>query len=536
MLIAKLKEFTSRHNSKTFWILFWIILFGLALRLVNLADQPYWGDEALSLDITKYLPHVSDLIRYLALVEVHPPLYYLILHFWIGFFGIGVFAVKFLSLIFGLACIIAAFFWGKIIFKSQKIGVIAALITAVLPVYLEFSQEARPYIFFSFFGALAAIWLWQYCQTRRRIFLAGYVLANLLGLYLHYSYFFIFVALSGWALIDIFFQKENRLRQFLTWMGAHTIILLGFSFWATPFFYKIILGNAPLFGLLRTVNNSRLDSVLNSVLSQVIWLNSESTVPSLQIFVSFVAQLLLIAVFIWALVQAYHKKNIDYWRPLLFNLWLIFIPLILFLFSPQSINYTIFFQRHIIFILFPISILISWAVNLLSKKNMVVVLIVFFLSLAPFDSDILSNGGSWDDTYDGQIAGDLINSNYLPGDIVLVSVAPVRTYLTHFLGNEIPVYSFAPLDYYSNEYDVYASRHVMGLIENEFQSRLQLTSDFQTFEKLDELNKLYHPKRIWLYAFNAQQNALHFWFMNHSWRQGFRSYPNPFEIAMYAAK
>src|SRR5690348_6070061 len=98
-------------------MLFFMVVFGLVLRLINLKQQPFWSDELLSLDISTHIRNIPQLLSYLAAVEVHPPLYYLMLHFWTGWFGAGTVAVKLLSLIFGLACIVLAFWFGKIIFQ-----------------------------------------------------------------------------------------------------------------------------------------------------------------------------------------------------------------------------------------------------------------------------------------------------------------------------------------------------------------------------------------------------------------------------------
>jgi len=79
------------------------------------------------------------------LYEAHVhPLYYLVLHFWIGFFGISEFAVRSLSAVFGCLSILALYKLGKYLF-NVRVAIYCSLFLSVSFFHIYFSQEARMY-------------------------------------------------------------------------------------------------------------------------------------------------------------------------------------------------------------------------------------------------------------------------------------------------------------------------------------------------------------------------------------------------------
>ena len=61
-----------------------VLILGFSLRLYGITSESIWLDEAFSIQLAKYDP--VEIIRKTAR-DVHPPLYYLLLHFWINLFG-----------------------------------------------------------------------------------------------------------------------------------------------------------------------------------------------------------------------------------------------------------------------------------------------------------------------------------------------------------------------------------------------------------------------------------------------------------------
>ena len=64
--------------------LFGILLLAVALRLIAIDGRGLWTDEVFSFDFARLSPIA---IMTAAANDVHPPLYFLLLHFWMELFG-----------------------------------------------------------------------------------------------------------------------------------------------------------------------------------------------------------------------------------------------------------------------------------------------------------------------------------------------------------------------------------------------------------------------------------------------------------------
>jgi len=119
----------------------------LALTAVSLAlrtrviDAGLWIDEGLSIGIAHHpLTEIPGLLRQ----DGSPPLYYVLLHAWIGWFGDSEESTHALSLLFALACIPAAY-WAASTFFGRVAGWICAALAAVDPYLSAYGQETRMY-------------------------------------------------------------------------------------------------------------------------------------------------------------------------------------------------------------------------------------------------------------------------------------------------------------------------------------------------------------------------------------------------------
>ncbi len=119
-----------------------VLLFSLVIRLVAI-NQSMWLDEAISANVSKR--PMLDIINSFSFGDFHPPSYYLFLNFWTSIFGNGVIMMRFSSVLFSLITIWLVYEIGKEI-KDEKIGFWAALLTAVNPLFIYFSQELRMYM------------------------------------------------------------------------------------------------------------------------------------------------------------------------------------------------------------------------------------------------------------------------------------------------------------------------------------------------------------------------------------------------------
>ncbi len=530
-IFVEIKDYILKHQ---FLSLIAITAIGLGLRLINLGIEPYWGDEILSLDIATHFTSIKEMMTYLKFVEFHPPLYYILVHYWAEWFGTGEFAIRMLSVIFGVATIPLAWYFAREIFDNKKIALLTALILAVLPMQIEYSQDARPYAIFVFFGLVDCIVLWKYLITPKAWYLIIYLVSAIIGLYLHYSFGFILLANSVWWFYQIAVSNGQKSRQLINWLSVHTAIMLGFAYWLPALLYKIDLSNQVLYGLSRHFFPIRESHFFESVTNQVLWLNKVQRMNQLIILIAFAAKLLIIGGGVMLIKKATGNMTADWKKKFTFLAFLIVIPAVLFLFSPFSVAYTDIKVRHLLFITIPLVMGIAYILARLTPKTGIVVALVFLLSLAPYSSEIIANDGEWDSQHAIGETASVINELYQPGDLVIIVSSPGRTNLNHYLRPELAAVPMMPLEYYGGDFG--STRQTLGFVENEYQTRIQKTDSQSVSVKLDRIMKIYQPRRVWLAGFLPTDWHVHQWFTEKNWRHGFRpvgekiyldSYTNP---------
>src|SRR5918997_2214291 len=118
-----------------------LVALSLMLRTTQMGIG-FWIDEGLSVGIADR--PLSDIP--LALREDgSPPLYYMLLHFWLEVGGRSESGVRGLSLLFALLAIPAGWWAGRAIWGTAKAAWFAAVLMAFNPFLAQYAQEARMY-------------------------------------------------------------------------------------------------------------------------------------------------------------------------------------------------------------------------------------------------------------------------------------------------------------------------------------------------------------------------------------------------------
>ncbi|HEV3408516.1 MAG TPA: glycosyltransferase family 39 protein [Gaiellaceae bacterium] len=211
----------------------------LVLRTRRL-DTGFWIDEALSVGIASHaLTEIPEVLRQ----DGSPPLYYVLLHFWIRLFGSGETATHVLSLIFALLAIPAAYWAARTVF-DRRVGWVAAALAAVIPYLTSYGQETRMYSLVALLSIVGTgAFLHAFVFGRRRyVVLFGVVLAVLL--YTHYWAFFFAVGAGAALLFVIQQSRERRLevRDAIVAFGAAALV---FAPWIPMFVYHALHTGAP---------------------------------------------------------------------------------------------------------------------------------------------------------------------------------------------------------------------------------------------------------------------------------------------------
>jgi mannosyltransferase len=129
-----------------------LTILAAALRLHQLSTKSLWIDEGASVSFATmpWRPFLETLWSY----QGNMTLYYLLLRGWIHF-GDSEFAVRSLSVLFGVLTIPAIYLLGKRLF-DRPTGLIAAALLSVHSFHIQWSQEARAYSLLTLLLAVSA--------------------------------------------------------------------------------------------------------------------------------------------------------------------------------------------------------------------------------------------------------------------------------------------------------------------------------------------------------------------------------------------
>jgi len=227
-------------------LLLWIAI-GTGLRFTRLAAKPPWTDEfstivfslgnsfrtvpldlAIAIDILlqPLQPNpdvgITDVVRHLLTESNHPPLYFVLAHWWMQLWSpdatglASVWAARALPALLGAVSIPAIYGLSWLAFRSRLVGQMAAAMVAVSPYGIFLAQEARHY-------TLAILWVIAslcclaiathhiYLRIPLPIWVAvSWVIINFVGISTHYFFSFTLCAEAFWLIILGWRQRREQ--------------------------------------------------------------------------------------------------------------------------------------------------------------------------------------------------------------------------------------------------------------------------------------------------------------------------------------
>lgn len=112
--------------------------------------QSLWNDESISIMWAAKKP-LSWIWENVPKYDLHPPLYYSVLHLWQAVFGDSVFSIRSLSAIFFIGSGILIYHFTKTLFASKNKALLTAIIFITNPFAVMYAQEVRSYSMLIFF-------------------------------------------------------------------------------------------------------------------------------------------------------------------------------------------------------------------------------------------------------------------------------------------------------------------------------------------------------------------------------------------------
>lgn len=139
------------RRDKTKLFLVPVLLLAFWLRMDDVGDWPLRWDETFSVWFAQ-MGLAEGTIK--TADDIHPPLYFWLLHGWVRLAGISEFAIRALSVFLGLTTISVV--WSLTLRLSRRglAAALAALLIALSPFHIAWSQDARMYPLVTLFAAL----------------------------------------------------------------------------------------------------------------------------------------------------------------------------------------------------------------------------------------------------------------------------------------------------------------------------------------------------------------------------------------------
>lgn len=294
------------------------LLFGLALavRMYRIGAESLWLDEATSLFLARH--SVLDVVAWTAR-DIHPPLYYLLLHFW-RFFGESEVALRSLSALAGAGGVVVLYLLGARLF-DRRTGVVAALLLSLAPLHVGYSQQARMYAWLGLWMILGAYLLVLALEKQQIGHWLALAVVNTLALYTHYYTVFGLLVQGLFALYVSW--RAGRWRNLLWAAGAMAFSVLLFAPWLPTMYFQVSTGGG---GWVARAGVPGLRTLLDTLIGFTVG----SVRGAYPVWMRWVAYLLFAALCLWAVVvgvRASLRGNRKEERGLAFALLYLLVPL-----------------------------------------------------------------------------------------------------------------------------------------------------------------------------------------------------------------
>ncbi len=231
-----------------------VLLLAFCLRILRLDFQPLWWDEGYSV---WFATHSLGQMAALTAEDIHPPLYYVLLHGWTWLFGTGPVALRLLSVVFGALAVPAIYLAGRQLTGSRRAALLAAGLLAINPLHVFYSQEIRMYGLVALLSTGVIVAAWRVMMddaqstmhnvtrpstfhiTHRTSYSAHltlyipYILFTTLALYTQYYTAFLPIGLTLYAA----WRWRRDLRALARWLAGQAMVAmlyLPWIFYATP--------------------------------------------------------------------------------------------------------------------------------------------------------------------------------------------------------------------------------------------------------------------------------------------------------------
>lgn len=174
------------NNSFTLPVI--LFCFNFFLKLFYLTDQDICIDEPFTIYHAQF--DIHDIVTFLKPTN-NPPLYEIVLHYWIKLFGIEPFSVRFLPLLFSSLTVVFVFKLASLL-QEKKTALIAALLFTFSTYHIYYSHDSRAYPLFLLLSVISFFLFAKILSGTYRIkYKLAFVIINTFLVYTHYFGFIV---------------------------------------------------------------------------------------------------------------------------------------------------------------------------------------------------------------------------------------------------------------------------------------------------------------------------------------------------------
>ena len=363
-----------------------IIAGGTFLRFHDLGGQSLSHDEATSFFVAQ--KDVQGIVREMIAIDTHPPLHYILLRYWLRF-GDSEFAIRSLSALVGTASIPLIYLVAKTLF-TEPVGLYSALLLAISPLHVQYSQEARMRVLATFFILLGTYFQLRLLRKERVAYVVLYITFMALSLYTFYFAVFA-VFFQNLFMVYWFLSDRNHRGMLGRWLLIQAAILLLFLPWLPALFAQVSRREVNRFG---DVFGPPTVSVFPFTLSVFSWGTLEPR------WLKFIGALVFGLCLLKAIAPVRLKSQslplvVSWEEPLVFCLMYLLCPLLLVFLVSQL--YPLYAVHYLLLFLPPYVMLIAKGIYALRGVVLrtVVVLLIIAISLLGIQAYRIQPKADW---------------------------------------------------------------------------------------------------------------------------------------------
>jgi|SRR3989344_5463567 len=211
-------------------MIYLILILAFILRLVNI-NQSFWLDEAISALNTRDLTYTQIINQFLPF-DNHPPFFYFSLKFWGEIFGFSDVVLRLLPVLVSVLTVYFVYLISKRFFEKRWQVFLPALLLAISPLHVYYSQELRMYTFITLF---AVVTIHLFLRVLEKESFLNWVLFSV-GIILLMGFDYVSVFLLPVFFIYSFIRKKSW-KFLVNLILSFAPLLIIFLFWY-PFFIK----------------------------------------------------------------------------------------------------------------------------------------------------------------------------------------------------------------------------------------------------------------------------------------------------------